>query len=198
MPIGSLYTASIAAAAIMAAFTAFFFRRRRNSSSSLLAPPTPASSPPVAPLLFVAGHRLVLSQFHSLCSSGFTPSAHHVYLLSGTNAAALDERMRQRVQSLQPSSATASLMQSSSFPSMFSRASSQNNSRRPDLLPDAPPPVISDLTRAYVAELQNKCAHTAFFFKTGVTMCSGTRRFLTSLLIRARSLVGVRSASFTW
>lgn len=181
MPIGSLYTASVAAAALVAALTAFFFRRRRNSSSSLLAPPTPILSPPVAPLLLVAGHRLVLSQFHSLCSSGFTPKAHHVYLLSGTNAAALDERMRQRVQSSQPSSATASLLQSSSLPSLLSRTSTQNNSRRPDLLPDAPPPVISAATRAYVAELQNKYTNTAFRFQVGVTRCSGTRRFLTSL-----------------
>ena len=56
---------------------------------------------------------------------------------------------------------------SSVMPSLVSRLSTQDFSRRSlgELLPDAAPPVISAATRAYVAELQNKCAKTAFCFE---------------------------------
>jgi hypothetical protein len=161
---GSSYAASIAAAAIIAALTTYFFRRRRNSPPS--PPPVhhPVPCPPPPPPALVAGYRLARSHIQSLCGLGFASKTPQVFLLTGSNAAAFDERVRMCVQS-QASSSAASSMQTSSLPSM-SRISTQHNSRRPlaDLLPDAPPPFISAATRAYVAELQNKCVKTAFCF----------------------------------
>ncbi len=152
---GYSYTASLAATAILAALTAFFIRRRRNPPPPLL--PLPASCPLIftPPLPLVAGHFLARSHVHSLCGDAFKFRAGFAFLLSGSNASALDELVQQ-------------CFKKSLLTTLNPRISTQHNSHRPssDFLPDAPPPVISAATRAYVAELQKKCIiRTAFGFK---------------------------------
>lgn len=148
--------AAVAAAAIITAITALFLRRRRTSSPP---PPPPTPCPPPAPLLLVVGHRLARTHLHALPGCVFSRKLdqHFVVLLSASLAAAFDERVRQRWRTPAAStaaSAAASLMHSYSTPS---RSSTQHTRLVSDYLPDAPPPVISAATRAYVAELQNKC-----------------------------------------
>jgi LPXTG-motif cell wall-anchored protein len=165
--------AAAAGAAILAALTAFFIRRRRKSESPSSALPDSAHVtciPAPPPLLLVVGHRVACSHLHSLCGYSLALAADTVFLLSGTNAAALEQRARNRNQSATSSAASsaapASLMLSASS-SHLSRLSTQDFARRSlsELLPDTAAPVISAATRAYVAELQNKCVNMALCFE---------------------------------
>jgi hypothetical protein len=171
MPQSSSAAAAAAAAAIVAALAAYFIRRRRHTPPPPPPAPSPLACPSSTPPLFVAGHRLACSHLHCWGGFGYARAPDYVFLLSGANAAALEQRARRRNPPSTSSASSAPLLHSSSSssitPSLVSRLSTQDFARRSmgELLPEAAPPVISAATRAYVAELQNKCAKTAFCFE---------------------------------